>query len=824
MSNFTFLVENSSLVQQYPWLSLLYKDAVVTENAYFEENKRRMYREARNVLICAVQYYIQERNITIKSEKKPYKKGDSEKLQRKKKKVDFDSLYNQINAIKPTGLIMVQAHMVRMQGNNAVHDVNYNGNGRELDCLKNLHDVILWIYNDLTGKNIVQEFQIENLGMTSHVAETERFREAIQVEPVKVIKKTKRKKKNKAISIVKRENQIVLKDVSGEDVFAYTPTNIEQESLPAKIVKAETQLCDIRMLQQNVNMQIESCITENQSACTQIQNYIGKLNLNAKNAQVMMEWFTRLQAEQHNLLSDKMAEIDAIITDKDNAISYLRELINEQGEKITYLYDRIDNLIFDIELLHETLKNANIKQEYQWLGQWYINVKSNFENRNFEGGANSQNTYTTEQVRQLFEAFKLKYNKMSFLYESEKIINQKKEEEINCYQVQLENAQRESREKEQALKEHRFHEEMDKRKQSLFRKIAWTVVICLLVLLANMFVYSQWQVKNALAYKEQYDALLDMLSVSDSTQSKDTANEVLDKNDSNSSDSMSVETPAIIQSENEQSLQEVQDILVPEDTIIPETVEPESTIIPETVEPESTIITEMVEPESTIIPETVEPDMPKPTEPSEPTPNVIFTPDNDVFAEIKNERIIVPDSIASISGIHEDMLKEIVTITPKDIEAIEYDQNTTNESPFYLGNAKVYSMHRVGYGGRSCFSANTHMVSLYHNDEHQYVKFAYGTGSKYYETYNYVIAIAVDAFCDGIDSSSTPEDIMKVLGDTAYNTSTNMDDDECNASHFSSSEKITVYTFHLTEGDDVGFVFNEEGKICDYVYLRLADL
>ena len=33
MSNFTFLVENSSLVQQYPWLSLLYKDAVVTENA-----------------------------------------------------------------------------------------------------------------------------------------------------------------------------------------------------------------------------------------------------------------------------------------------------------------------------------------------------------------------------------------------------------------------------------------------------------------------------------------------------------------------------------------------------------------------------------------------------------------------------------------------------------------------------------------------------------------------------------------------------------------------------------------------------------------------
>lgn len=511
MSNFSFLIKNKEWVEQYPWLSVVYKDALVTEYAFFEENKRRMFREARNVLESVVKCYCKERKITVKKKKRSYKKGELQITG--KKKVDFDSLYDQINTIKPIGELMLQAHAVRIYGNKAVHEFDYTGDGREFDCLKNLHDVVLWFYNDLTGENVEQEFRIDKIEKMALVSEKDRFSTAVALLDNKTEKKPKKKRKQiDAISITQNNGQIILTDGQGNELFAFTPTKEENSVVVSKVSNLEQKMREIAKFQKNVNIQIQTCISENQSAYAQIQNYIGKLNLQQENAQAMLEWFSKVQKEQYELLTSKMVEIESQISDKENVIQLLQQLLLERDDKITYLTARIENLIDDVDVLHATLKNADVKKEYQWLGQWYLETKDQFENRNFTGNTQSQSSYTTDQVRQLFEAFKLRYNQVRFLYESEKIIGHNKDAQIAEYKHQIEMLRRESLEKDCSLEEKANLNEKNKKRYKRSLKLVQFVALILVVLLVASLINTEIHKNNALAYKEQYDVLLDKLS------------------------------------------------------------------------------------------------------------------------------------------------------------------------------------------------------------------------------------------------------------------------------------------------------------------------
>ena len=209
----------------------------------------------------------------------------------------------------------------------------------------------------------------------------------------------------------------------------------------------------------------------------------------------------------------------------------------------------------------------------------------------------------------------------------------------------------------------------------------------------------------------------------------------------------------------------------------------------------------------TELPVASETELPEPSETeitSEEMADTTVVAEEDIWEEIRDERVIVPDSVFTIPNVNQEMLNELLSINTNDIRSIVLNQNTTKESEYYLGTVKVPSI------AAGKFHSVTD-AALYRNEEHKFVKFAYDASNSYFIV---VYAVAVDALCSDIGYDSTVEDIKKILGDNYYIGYPSI------PTRFETSTAEKCYTFYLTDGDSINFRFDEDGKICDYIYFN----
>ncbi len=785
MSNFSFLIENSKWVQKYPWFRNIHLDATVAEQCclkttqYIFENtadyivveeRRRFYRESRNVLETAVKYYIRENGIAVK-------KSDISK-DKKGTKEESDTLFDEIRAVKPAGELLVQAHAVRKLGNQGTHEIDVTGEGREVKTLNNLHEVVLWMYNELTGEKLEHEFLQSNMGPEPVKTDAERLRAAFDAAPAETSAAPKRKKqRNKQVSIAQEGNQVVIKDEKWVVLFSLVLSESSKTEVSSKVNKMEKMLREVKESQQTVNEQVQACIADNQSAYTQIQKYIGALDLKQENAQAMLEWFSTVQKEQYEALTAKITEMQTAIADKAKVIELLQHLLLERDDRISYLYGRIDNLVADMEALHSSVRNADVRQEQKWLCVWYSEAKSQFENRKFTGKSESQNTYTAEQIRQLFENFKLRYNKVYFLYESEKVISQRKEEEIIAYLGITESLRKENAEQERVIKEQR--QELNKKTRRHQRSMSFAKLVAgvLLALLAVVLLYSGWNAKSAAAYKEQYDELLKTFASSGPVHSENLPGDSFEGDKINGSEeALTTSTP----------IPQPTDELTPESTSTP-TPLPTNTPIPE--------------PTSTPTPLPTKTPTPKPTSTPIPLPTATQGPSKlDELMSEKEWAESRPKNVTDIPGI--DMGLKSFLASEEYVKNFESFYNKIE----YLGRADIYGV------------ANKD-AEIYSSAVYDWMTFCWIYPDD--EAYRGIFYVEPEMISSEWNRDTTKSEIIQMLGNPVSEYTTNEWSD---FNFFNATERdVTCTWLYEKEGYNIMITMYFSGeRILDYCLIKVS--
>ncbi|MCR4586074.1 MAG: hypothetical protein K5686_10175 [Lachnospiraceae bacterium] len=83
---------------------------------------------------------------------------------------------------------------------------------------------------------------------------------------------------------------------------------------------------------------------------------------------------------------------------------------------------------------------------------------------------------------------------------------------------------------------------------------------------------------------------------------------------------------------------------------------------------------------------------------------------------------------------------------------------------------------------------------------------------------DYIAAIMPEDLCEGIDNNSTLDDFIKILGSDPKQAGMRVDKTE-----MSTAEKENGWLFQLNNYDAVLCFFDDEGKLCDYLYLYIAE-
>lgn len=97
-------------------------------------------------------------------------------------------------------------------------------------------------------------------------------------------------------------------------------------------------------------------------------------------------------------------------------------------------------------------------------------------------------------------------------------------------------------------------------------------------------------------------------------------------------------------------------------------------------------------------------------------------------------------------------------------------------------------------------------------------KFVYHMGVESEKLGDYAAAIMPEDLCDGIDNNSSLDDFIKLLGSDPKKVGMNSGWTE-----MSTSESEHGWLFQLKNTDGVICFFDDEGKLCDYLYLYIAE-
>lgn len=526
MSNFEFLVADAEQVGLYPWFKTLNKEARAAEQDYIEGSINRMLRDCRTALEFAVQKYMSEMNITVKKQnflsrnqsKKARKNGSSDSIHLSGE--EDEKLMSRINAIRPAGSLLPAAHFIRKTGNEAIHNIEYVGNGRDYDCIKNLHDVILWIYNQLTQQEVISEFSLDRIDSKILYTERERLQEAAEeviqkrVSQRKKKRKIKKKNKNKdAFHIETYKNEFIIVNSQNQEVFVFEDSHkdekITEMQLPATLDHMKYMLAEIKVHKGSVENLVREYEQENQYALSEIQLYINEFQLGKDNTQVMMEYFSAIQKEQHEGLEEVVRRIEENLRDKEACIQFLEQLSEDQNVQMELLYLKIRNLEKNIEDLLKEMKDFQTQEKPQLLSTWIQQVKGNFTDD--KGTKEQERTYSREQFERVYLNFKQQYNRVSFLYESEKMVRQKQEYELADFHYKLGEQKEVNRKLTEDINVQKMAMVKNRRKYRSLMRLMRYFSLSLLILIIILIILFLWQRERAQVYREQYDEVMSLL-------------------------------------------------------------------------------------------------------------------------------------------------------------------------------------------------------------------------------------------------------------------------------------------------------------------------
>ena len=524
MSNFEFLIEDKEQLALYPWFELVYREAKEVEQDYKLGHITRMLRDCRYALEIAVKNYGKEMKITIKKQtiikRKKHKKTED---QGRKKAINLTSpedmaLRDGINAIQPKGHLLPAAHFIRKEGNAANHQIGYVGIGREYDCLKYLHDIVLWMYVQLTDIEVVSEFSLENIDERVEYSDRERLQGTVQQSAVKKVSQRKKKNKNKnkrkeGFHFETRKNEIVIVDHQDQEIFVFEDSQkeeaITQKQLPAVLNNMKYMLMEINNCKNVVAYRVRQYEQDNQYALADIQNYINGLGMGEENTQTLLEYFAGIQKEQHAGLEEIIRRIEENLRDKEACIRFLEQLSESQNIQIDLLGLKIINLEKNIAELLEELKNLQIQEESQLLSVWVQKIKDNFQNENENG--EKERYYSKVEFEQLYHNFKKQFNRVSFLYESEKLMRQKQDYELVEYEFKLEEQKNVNKKLVDNINDQKNKFWKNKKKQKSLMRLMRYFSASLLVCISILIILFLWQRERAESYQKQYDEIMDLL-------------------------------------------------------------------------------------------------------------------------------------------------------------------------------------------------------------------------------------------------------------------------------------------------------------------------
>lgn len=565
MSNFEFLIADKEQILIYPWFEILYDELKKVEQDYRIGNSNWLFRDSRPALEFASKKYMIEKGLE-NSRKTKVSRGKRKKRERQKNSnpinlstKDYFTLYDRINIIAPPDLLLPAAHFVRKEGNKATHNIEYDGNGQEYDCLKNLHDYILWLYNDLTDAEAVSEFSLENIGQEIRFGDRDHLRDVIKESSAKKVsqrKKKKKKKENTAYQIETDKNEIIIVNDKNEEIFVFKDSEKDEEiinkQLPVVIDNMKYMLTEIKSQKENAIRQIKEYEQQNQYALSEIQAYINQFDLGERNTQTMLEYFVSIQKGQHEGMEEIIRRIEENLRDKEACIQFLEQLSVEQNGQIDLLKLRIIHLEKDIEDLLNELKYLVKQEKPQLLSGWIQQVKGNFhdEGRKQEQGR----TYTREQFENLYKNFKKEFNRVSFLYESEKLVRQKQEYELIECEFKLGEQKNVNKKLLDNINEQKVVFGKNRKKQKSWMRLMRYFSLSLLILIIVLIILFLWQRERAHTYQKQYDEVMDMLE-----------HGVINTNPQLETDSISVEKPQKVQEQESEYDEQINEEDVPEE-------------------------------------------------------------------------------------------------------------------------------------------------------------------------------------------------------------------------------------------------------------------
>ena len=172
------------------------------------------------------------------------------------------------------------------------------------------------------------------------------------------------------------------------------------------------------------------------------------------------------------------------------------------------------------------------------------------------------------------------------------------------------------------------------------------------------------------------------------------------------------------------------------------------------------------------------------------------TPDDSKMEEIIEKHIKIPEDFTQIPGINVNLLEDIYEITSSDYQVFQ----------FYPEKFQIYDLIDVWCVDETADYFRWTDVDMTIYKESEYIKFLYLLNQ------NIMYAVSIDEFVDGLNSASTFDECQQVFGDNVYVH------ENAHPTSFSTSQKEEMTMFILGDGSKVLLGWNEEGKICDYVY------
>ncbi len=203
------------------------------------------------------------------------------------------------------------------------------------------------------------------------------------------------------------------------------------------------------------------------------------------------------------------------------------------------------------------------------------------------------------------------------------------------------------------------------------------------------------------------------------------------------------------------------------------------------------------------------------------TANTAIPDVNELYSNI-HKYYDAPESISLIPGVNPAIVRDIQLIDRRYFHNMDVSEETVKKNQDIMEFIGEYGMPFVysPVGKPRDLSATCGSYSnLIRFKNAEVFKFVYSGGTFDTEDYgDYNACILPDELCEGIDENSTLDDFIKLLGSdpkSVYMRASKTD--------MSTADNEKGYLFKMKNLDAVMVFFDDNGKLCDYIYLFIAE-